>query len=519
MTGLWFVALGPFALALAGALPLRDDGSQAAPRRAAAIAAASLCALDALVAAGYAAAAGPAHTPTIGARGLGFALYLDALSATLFCLVAIIGLVVAVFARNYLRGDRAQARFLRFFCLTLASVLGAILAGNVLMLALAWIATSLSLQRLLLLYPERPAAQLAGRKKLAASRLGEACLIGAGILLYRSFGSLDYSRLLQGANPLHAATPAMQAASLLLVCAALLASAQLPAHGWLLEVMETPTPVSALLHAGIINAGGFLVLRFAPVLSLSTPSMHVLAIVGGLTALFGSIVLLPQTSIKVSLAYSTIAQMGFMLFECGLGAFAAAALHIVAHSCYKAHAFLSSGSVVDVFRASYVPKAEGKAHPIRSALTIAASLVLFTLVGRAFGATLAAQPGVFALGATAVLGIVLLIERGTDGRPSAYVILRTLALAALAAAAYFGLQHAADLLFAGAFPKPAARDVAAIVPAAAIVSAFAAVVMLQLTLPWSAGAPRWQAIYAHVANGFYLNTISNRIALRFGGSR
>src|SRR5690606_2083247 len=104
---------------------------------------------------------------------------------------------------------------------------------------------------------------------------------------------------------------------------ALLKSAQFPFHGWLPEVMETPTPVSALLHAGIINAGGFLLIRFADVLVLSETAMIAVALIGLATALFGSFCMLVQSSVKVSLAYSTIAQMGFMLLQCGLGAFSA----------------------------------------------------------------------------------------------------------------------------------------------------------------------------------------------------
>ena len=176
------------------------------------------------------------------------------------------------------------------------------------------------------------------------SRLGDLCLIVAGVLIYRTFGSLDYAAVFSGAaalRSLHDTPSAVHAASILFVGAALLKSAQFPLHGWLIEVMETPTPVSALLHAGIINAGGFLVLRFSEVISLSFPSLEVLAIVGGFTAIFGSVVMLTQTSIKVTLAYSTIAQMGFMMLECGLAAFPAAMLHIIAHSLYKAHAFLS----------------------------------------------------------------------------------------------------------------------------------------------------------------------------------
>ena len=133
----------------------------------------------------------------------------------------------------------------------------------------------------------------------------------------------------------------------LLAIAALLKSAQFPTHGWLTEVMETPTPVSALLHAGVINAGGFLLIRFADVMLLAPGVLAALVMIGGFTALFGSLVMLTQPAVKTSLAWSTVAQMGFMIFECGLALFPLALLHIVAHSLYKAHSFLASGGAVE----------------------------------------------------------------------------------------------------------------------------------------------------------------------------
>ena len=140
--------------------------------------------------------------------------------------------------------------------------------------------------------------------------------------------------------------PLTIAAAALLAIAALLKSAQFPTHGWLTEVMETPTPVSALLHAGVVNAGGFLLIRFADVMLQAPVVLAVLVMVGGFTALFGSLVMLTQSAVKTSLAWSTVAQMGFMILQCGLALFPIALLHIVAHSLYKAHAFLASGSAI-----------------------------------------------------------------------------------------------------------------------------------------------------------------------------
>ena len=416
-------------------------------------------------------------------------------------------------------GDPGQIRFIRLMCLTLAAVLTLAISGNLLQFTLAWSATSLALHRLLVFYAERPAAVIAARKKFLASRLGDLFLVAAMLLLYAAFGSLDYESMFsaaqamrgQGAIPL-----GVQIAAVLMVFAGLLKSAQFPVHGWLIEVMETPTPVSALLHAGIINAGGFLVLRFTDVISLSLTSMDLLAVIGGFTALFGSVVMLTQTSIKVSLAWSTIAQMGFMMMECGLGAFAAALLHIVAHSLYKAHAFLSSGSVIDIARASWTPSPGGKPHPFRLIFSIAGVLLVTLLFSLLTGATPARQPGVFALGAVLLLGLIHLVANGIDERPNAYVVVRTLALAAVVAAAYFGLQLVAEQMFAGALPKTEAlRGPLGIAIVSLIVLSFATVTFLQGMVPKHATEPRWQALYVHVANGFYVNTITNRLVLHY----
>lgn len=373
---------------------------------------------------------------------------------------------------------------------------------------------------MLLFYPERPRAVIAARKKFVASRLGDLCLIAAMMLLYRSFGSLDYAVVFSGAASIRAAGDAVpitiHAIAVLLVCAALLKSAQFPMHGWLGEVMETPTPVSALLHAGIINAGGFLVLRFSSVVSLSLPSLETLAIVGGFTALFGSVVMLTQTSIKVTLAYSTIAQMGFMMLECGLAAFPAALLHIIAHSLYKAHAFLSSGSVIDIARASWTPSPGGKPHPARQLIAVTGVLLVALALGRLFGASPTEQPGVFALGAVVLLGLIHLVANGIDQRPSVYVVGRTLLYAGGVGITYFVLQIAMERVFAGSLPaNEALHGPVAVAIVVAVVLSFAIVTLLQGLVPGDGGTPRWQTLYAMLSNGLYVNTFANRLVLRF----
>ena len=518
---LWLLALGPLALAGVSAMP--TSWANRHPRRVARSASiAGVVALATTLAAAITQLAlGVAawRTGTTGVDGIGFALQLDALSATVALLVAFVGTIVIGYSRNYLDGDPGHGRFIQGLSLTLASVLLLILSGNLFQLALAWAATSLGLHRLLLFYRERPSAILAARKKFLAGRIGDLCLVAAMVLAYRAFGSLDFSVIQSGARALQdtAAIPGgIHGLAALLVVAGLLKCAQFPLHGWLLEVMETPTPVSALLHAGIINAGGFLLLRFADVLVLSGPALNGLLLAGGLSALFGSLVMMTQSSVKVSLAYSTIAQMGFMMLQIGLGAFSAALLHLVAHSLYKAHAFLSSGSVIDLQRAPGATTPGGPPHPAR--LLVATGLLLAIAVAASLvsGATPGSQPGVFALGMILMLGLTHLVSQAIDEAPGIAVISRVIALATGVAAAYFGLQWLAARLTADVLPSALALrgpfDLATI---AIVVAGFAAIIVVQGLLPGRIETPRWQRWHAHVVNGFYVNTIANRWVLRF----
>lgn len=501
-------AVAPLVYALFALVPLRDarmTADRAVQAATFALGAAVAAAIGLLL-------AGPASSATLGTHGFGLSLRLDALSATMLLLVAFVGWAVVRYARPYLDGDPDHARFMRALAATLAAVLTMTVAGNLVLLTLAWIATSVALHKLLLFYPERPNAILAARKKFVAARIGDAALIGACVLLWMQFGTLDIAQLAVDAK-LASATGLTTGAAVLIAIAALLKSAQLPFHGWLTEVMETPTPVSALLHAGVVNAGGFLVLRMADVMLIGGPALHVLAIVGAVSAVIASLVMLTQTSIKLALAWSTIAQMGFMLLQCGLGAFPAALLHIVAHSLYKAHAFLSSGSVVDILRASWSASPGGKPHPWRMALSIMLVAGVAGIAAGVAGLTIGNAPSTFALTAILAMGVVTLVANGFDERPQPYVVGRTLANAVGVAALYFALQAAAVRLTRGVLPNGGLHDSADWVIAIAVVVAFAMLTLLQAWLPTAARHPRLAALWVHAANGFYLNTHANRLAL------
>lgn len=507
--------LTPLALALPAFWPGRE-GRSARQFANMAIAAATASFLSALLASGGVAIWGGSRLPLLGLGGVGISIYIDALAAVMLVLVTFVGLAVVRYSRNYLDGDPGHVRFTRLLLLTLAAVEVLILSGNLALTILAFVATSVGLRKLLLFYGERPAAQRAAAKKSLTSRIGDVCLLAASGLLYAKFGTLEIPDMIASARdqgPAHASV-ALTVAALLVVTTAMLKSAQLPLHGWLLEVMETPTPVSALLHAGIINAGGFLVLRLADVLVLATPALQVLALLGGATALIASLVMLTQTAVKVQLAWSTIAQMGFMLLQCGLGAFSSALLHIVAHSLYKAHAFLSSGSIMDLARASWTPSPGGQPHPARLVVALAAVVGLSLAVAWMFGFAPLVNPDKIALGCVLLMGLVHLVANAIDERPKAFVIAKSALLAGAVAAAYFALQIVMEWLVAGSVPVERLADGEfEFAIAALVVISFGAVTVFQNQIMRRADAPFWLAAYVHLRSGLYLNTISNRLVL------
>ncbi len=269
----------------------------------------------------------------------------DTLGGLLLVLVSGLGVVVTDYSRRYLDGEPRQEYYVAGLLSVLGSVTFMALASHWVTLVVAWAATSLAIHGLLVFYRERPFAVLAAHKKFIASRMADAALIAAAGLAWGEVGSGSFEALATHLAT-HGASTGLQVSGLLLVLAVILKTAQLPVHGWLIQVMEAPTPVSALLHAGVVNLGGFVLIRLAPLLEAAPAARGLLAVVGGATAILAGWVMLTRISIKVRLAWSTCAQMGFMLLECAAGLYELAVLHLVGHSLYKAHSFLGAGEAV-----------------------------------------------------------------------------------------------------------------------------------------------------------------------------
>ena len=271
----------------------------------------------------------------------------DLVESLMLLLVSFLGWVIVSYSRAYMAGDPREPWYVAHLMLTLASVSLLVVTNNLLLFLAAWVLTGLFLHGLLTLYPNRQAAVIAAHKKFLASRLGDLTLLCAVVLLGLQTGSFEIDEIAGQLSRLHPVPVSIHVAAFLLAISAIIKCAQLPLHGWLIQVMEAPTPVSALLHAGVVNLGGFMLIRLAPVINTTWAAYGLLVVIGCSTAMIGSLVMTTRISIKVNLAWSTCAQMGFMLIECGLGLYGLAFLHLLAHSLYKAHAFLGSGETVN----------------------------------------------------------------------------------------------------------------------------------------------------------------------------
>lgn len=263
-------------------------------------------------------------------------------------LVSFLGMVVVRFSMRYVQGERRQDSYASALLATLASVLTIVVSNHFGVLIIAWITSSLALNRLLVFYRDRAAAHLAAHKEFLVSRIADVLFVLSAVLLYSQFTTLQIDAMALQLGAMAGVYPwEISAAACLFVFGVTLKSAQLPAHGWLIQVMEAPTPVSALLHAGVVNLGGFILITFGFLLDAVPVAQWLLIGIGSATTLLAALSMLTRASIKVRLAWSTIAQMGFMMMECGLGLYTLALAHLIGHSFYKAHAFLSSNSIVE----------------------------------------------------------------------------------------------------------------------------------------------------------------------------
>lgn len=331
-------------------------------------------------------------------------LFANQVGAVFLLLVTGVSSVVQVFAARYLRGDAEAGRFALLAGLLTSTTAATATASTLIGLALAWTATGVVLCWLLGLYGELPAARAGVRRTMRAFVIGDGALWLGVLVATAHWGALDLRDLASRAPDFAGAPTVSGVVACLLVAAAAARSAQVPFHGWLPSTLAAPTPVSALLHAGVVNGGGMLLIALSPVVGTSALATHMAFVVGALSVIAGTASMLVRSDVKGSLALSTVGQMGFMVMTCGLGAYAAAAFHLVAHGMYKASLFLGSGAAVARHaRHHYAPKAAalGRAGLAgRAAVAIAVPALALVAATSAFPPPV----GVGAHGTPALLG-------------------------------------------------------------------------------------------------------------------
>jgi len=295
-----------------------------------------------------------------GALEVHLGLTIDRLTAVMLILVTGVSTLVHVYTIGYMAGEPGYARFFSYIALFTFSMLMLVLADNFLQLFVFWEAVGLCSYLLIGHWYERASACAAATKAFIANRVGDFGFILGLLLVWLTFGSLDYSEVFARAkdsagmtlNLLHPFGGQWDVSVLTVICLLLFVgavgkSAQVPLHVWLPDAMEGPTPISALIHAAtMVTAGVFMVARLAPLYDLAPAAGAVVAIVGGMTMVLGATIALTQTDIKRVVAYSTMSQLGYMMMACGLGAYGAGMYHLLTHGAFKALLFLGCGSVI-----------------------------------------------------------------------------------------------------------------------------------------------------------------------------
>ncbi len=279
----------------------------------------------------------------------------DPLSSLMALLITGISLIVRIYSVKYMIEEEGYGRFFMLLDFMTASLLLMVTAGDLITLVIAWHLVGVVLYFLLGFDTRSAVASRYALWTLVTYRIGDLALVVAAVLLYHAYGTWSLSEIFTHVteNPgehIYFGMALEEAVGLLLALAAFARSAQLFLHTWLPYTMDGPSPVSALMHAGIVNAGGFLINRFAPIFVQTESVMHLLFVMGLVTAIIGSVLMLTQNDIKKALGYSTMGQMGFMIMECGVGAFSLAIYHLIAHGLFKGTLFLGAGSVINEAR-------------------------------------------------------------------------------------------------------------------------------------------------------------------------
>jgi NADH-quinone oxidoreductase subunit L len=269
----------------------------------------------------------------------------DGLAVSLTVIATVVGSLAVLFSVDYMRGEAQLGRYYFMVLFFIGAMAGLVLSGNLLFTFFFWEITALCSYGLISFYNDDPKAVAGGIKALIITQVGGVGLLAGALISYANLGSFQISELLGKAGTIPTAALSFIAFSFLVAAAA--KSAQFPFHTWLPDAMEAPTPISALIHAAtMVNAGIYLLARFYPAFE-SVPGWKTAVILVGVTsALITAFMALTATDLKRALAYSTVSQLGYMVYAIGAGGVLASQFHLFSHAVFKALLFLTAGSVI-----------------------------------------------------------------------------------------------------------------------------------------------------------------------------
>ena len=286
------------------------------------------------------------YIPVAGLQ-VNMGLLTDQLSISFVLLITGVGSLIHIYSIGYMEHDTDRRRFFGYLNLFVAAMLLLVLSDNYLGLYVGWEGVGLASYLLIGFWQYKPSAAVAAKKAFIVNRVGDAGLTLAIFLMFSEFGTVQFSGVFGAVHS--GGSGVATALGLLLLLGACGKSAQVPLQSWLLDAMEGPTPVSALIHAAtMVTAGVYLLVRSNPILALSPTARLGITVVGAVTLLFGAIIGCAKDDIKKALAGSTMSQIGYMILAAGLGpaGYVFAIAHLIAHGFFKAGLFLGAGSVM-----------------------------------------------------------------------------------------------------------------------------------------------------------------------------
>ncbi|MEU8340387.1 NADH dehydrogenase subunit L [Actinomadura meyerae] len=328
----------------------------------------------------------------VGSFKVGMDLLVDPLSISFVLLITGVGSLIHIYSIGYMAEDPQRRKFFAYLNLFVAAMLLLVLGSNYLVMFLGWEGVGLASYLLIGFWQHKPTAATAAKKAFVVNRVGDMGLIIAIALLFATFGTIDYGPIL-GTGPEHAglatqlSSGTATAIGLLLLLGACGKSAQLPLQSWLLDAMEGPTPVSALIHAAtMVTAGVYLIVRSGPVFEMSETAQLVVTIVGAATLLAGAIIGCAKDDIKKALAGSTMSQIGYMTLAAGLGkaGYVFAIAHLIAHGFFKAGLFLGAGSVMHGMKDDVNMRHYGALRGVMMATAVTFGLGYLAIIGFPF---------------------------------------------------------------------------------------------------------------------------------------